>query len=105
MLQIRQAQVAAFQAARDRPLIEFIIRQLRIEHAAALTAVETHDLAAQVEAGIARARKHGFTASEHLFRFVDALFRYGDDFDRDLDSALQPAARLEAAIAIATRKR
>ena len=56
MLRIRQEQLDALQADRDRPLVEWIASQLRVEHAKALVDVSDSDLGEGVKKGLATAR-------------------------------------------------
>lgn len=105
MLRIRQAQLDAFQAEHDRPLVQWIVQQLRREQEAALAGIADDDLAMGVKAAIGRARRHGFATSMQLFRYVDACYRYGAEFDRApavvarlTDGSRGAEARLDAAL-------
>lgn len=83
MLVLRRPQIKAISyLARERFVqrMEAHVRQYFPEDTGAL---EPDALRAVVEQGIERAEKHGFTADRDITRYLNLMFTFGREFDRD----------------------
>lgn len=111
MLTIRDEQLALLQDPRRErvmaALVEHVERFFPMR-CRALGKVGVHEA---VEHGVARASTHGFVTERDLCKYVDLMFVFGRDFDRDegwveevLEGAAPPTSKIELLYDRAVRK-
>lgn len=104
MLTLRKEQMEALQHGKDHTFALWMADQLRLEHPS-LADAGNEAILPRVIAGLARGREYGLSQSYHLFQFIGAMFRHGDDFHLHPhiapilnDSSRNPASRMDAAV-------
>jgi hypothetical protein len=81
MLTIRQNQFDAFLLQDEEKLIDFIVEHLQNESLELIDGIPLDILREQVEFGLSKARKYGFTRPNDLTAFVSIMFEISPDFD------------------------
>src|SRR4051812_38011638 len=103
MLVIREAQMAAFRADRERRFVEAVEARLVEEQPRQVADLPRALLRARVQEAVSQARAYGFVAQSSAFRFVVLTFAVGPRFDAHpwiqrllSDPSSTPEARLTA---------
>ena len=83
MFKVRKEQMEAYREGALRDFEDRVLTHLRKFYPAEHAALGEEQIRRLVRYGVARARSHGFTSERAACIYIDVMFAFGRDFDRD----------------------